>query len=118
MNCDELFAKGKEICSRADFRDYKKRFVIQAIVEGDGGGKFWFEVNEGKANVDKGEKEKWDMRVTVTNENLIAVTEGRLDAKKAFLSGKVKVEGMTKVLELKKIAGILKESYGKTPAMV
>lgn len=68
-----------------------KQFEFQ--LTGDGGGTYTFAVNGKELNVSQGAASNPSLTVTVSKNDLIALTTGKLGAMQAFMTGKIKVKG-------------------------
>jgi putative sterol carrier protein len=67
--------------------------VIQYNITGEGGGKFYVEIENQKCMLEEGEAVNPKLIITVGREDWVAIAEGRLEGQKAFMEGRMKVEG-------------------------
>ena len=67
--------------------------TFQWIITGDGAGVWAFQVVNGTGHLIPGGVEKPDTTFTTSAETWVAIVEGRQDAMKAFMTGKLKVVG-------------------------
>ncbi|MDF0531683.1 SCP2 sterol-binding domain-containing protein [Tsukamurella sp. 8F] len=75
--------------------------TIQWHITDDEQGLWAFEIKDGKGHVIPGGVSEPDTTFTTTSDTWIAIAEGRQDAMKAFLTGKIQVEGdMTLALKV------------------
>lgn len=109
MTYQEIVSKIKELCAGADLGDYKKHLAVEVAIKGEGEGVFYIEAKDGKVNVEPYSYNDRDVRFTATADNFISLAKGELDPVKAFLTGKLKVDGsIDKALEFKKVVEIIK----------
>jgi len=67
--------------------------VYQYDVTGDGGGKWYTVIEDGKLTVEKGEHESPNITITVADQDYIDMVSGKLNGQTAFLTGKLKIKG-------------------------
>lgn len=67
--------------------------TIQYTLTGEGGGDWYVVIAEGTCTVHEGKAEKADVTLTMAAQDFVDIAAGRLDAMKAFMSGKLKVSG-------------------------
>ena len=67
--------------------------TLQWNITGDQAGKWAFKIVNGQGEVIPGGVEKPDVTFTVSDKDWLAITEGKLDAMNAFMTGKLKVTG-------------------------
>lgn len=67
--------------------------TIQWNITGDETGVWAFQIIDGTGHLIPGGVEKPDTTFTVSAKNWTAIAEGKLDAMKAFMTGKLKVTG-------------------------
>ena len=78
--------------------------IVQLNITGTQAGQWNVVVKDGKVNVAKGTHAAPELTVTADTKDVLAVAEGKLDPKIAFMQGKAKVKGdMSEVLELVKV---------------
>lgn len=93
MTYEELVKQVREAYADADASKVKEHLAIQFNVEGEAAGAFFFEVAEGKGMVQPYEYYDRDALVTTKAAVLQDIAAGKLDVVKAFLTGKIKVQG-------------------------
>lgn len=105
MTYNELVETIKSTFESVDVSDIKEHIAYQFNIEGDAEGIFYAEVSDGKVSVEPYEYFDRDVLFILTDEVLLKIMNGKLDAIQAFLTGKLKVEGdMDKALLLQKFA--------------
>lgn len=112
MTYEELVKKVQEAYKDADASKVKEHLAIQFNVEGEAAGAFYLEVAEGEVNVQPYEYYDRDALVITKAAVLEEIASGKLDVVKAFLTGKIKVEGNVGK------AAMLKEIPVKSPVKV
>lgn len=116
MKYEELVKSLKEASEGADASSVKEHIAIQFNVTGEAEGAFYLEIADGKVNIEPYEYYDRDVLVTISEENLIEVFEGKLDFVDAFNEGKLKAEGnLGKALALKEV---LENNAGKKKSVV
>ncbi len=104
MTYQEIVSKVKDLCKDADLGDYKNHLAVEVEIKGEGEGVFYIEAKDGKINVEPYNYNDRDVRLIATADNFIAIAGGKLDPVKAFLSGKLKIDGsMEKASEFQKV---------------
>lgn len=93
MTYEELVKQVQEAYSDADASKVKEHLAIQFNVTGEAAGAFYLEVADGKVNVQPYEYYDRDALVTTKAAVLKDIAAGKLDVVKAFMTGKIKVEG-------------------------
>ena len=93
MTYEELVKQVREAYADADASKVKEHLAIQFNVEGEAAGAFYLEVAEGKVMVQPYEYYDRDALVTTKAAVLQDIAAGKLDVVKAFLTGKIKVQG-------------------------
>ena len=118
MTYEELVKQVQEAYLDADASKVKEHLAIQFNVEGEAAGAFYLEVAEGKVIVQPYEYHDRDALVTTKAAVLQDIAAGKLDVVKAFLTGKIKVDGnVGKAALLKEIpVGAPKEAKKETAA--
>lgn len=91
MTIAELFEAMPGAMNTAAAAGMNKTF--QWNITGDEAGKWAFKVANGTGEVIPGGVEKPDVTFTVSAQDWIAITEGKLDAMNAFMTGKLKTSG-------------------------
>ncbi|MCM1054138.1 MAG: SCP2 sterol-binding domain-containing protein [Bacteroides sp.] len=104
MNYSEIVEKVKAMCNNAELKDYKDHLAVEVAITGEGEGVFYIEVKDGKVNVEPYDYKDRDVRLIASADNFISIAAGKLDPVKAFMTGKLKVDGsIDKALEFKKV---------------
>ncbi|WP_376792795.1 SCP2 sterol-binding domain-containing protein [Thermoflexus sp.] len=67
--------------------------TIQYSLTGEGGGDWYLVIAQGACSVHEGKAEKADVTLTMDAQDFVDIATGKLDAMKAFMSGKLKVSG-------------------------
>lgn len=67
--------------------------VILFDLAGEGGGKWTATLADGKAAVEEGETASPSMTVSMAAQDLVAISNGELNAVAAFMQGRIKVSG-------------------------
>lgn len=93
MTYEELVKQVQEAYLNADASKVKEHLAIQFNVEGEAAGAFYLEVAEGEVIVQPYEYHDRDALVTTKAAVLQDIAAGKLDVVKAFLTGKIKVQG-------------------------
>ena len=111
MKYEELVKSLKDACEGADASSVKEHIAIQFNVTGEAQGAFYLEIADGKVCIEPYEYYDRDVLVTIPEENLIAIFEGKLDFVDAFNEGKLQAEGnLGKALVLK---DVIEKNLGK-----
>ncbi len=78
--------------------------VVLFDVTGDGGGKWYAAIDDGKLDVVNGEPDNPDLTITVKAQDYIDISSGKLNEQLAFMTGKITAKGdMTLAFKLQKI---------------
>ena len=78
--------------------------VIQYNITGEGGGDFYIEIKDGRCKLFEGKAEKAKLIIKANREDWVAISEGKLDGTKAFMEGRMKVEGdMNDLLKMQSV---------------
>lgn len=119
MTYEELVEQVQEAYKDADASKVKEHLAIQFNVVGEAAGAFYLEVADGKVNVQPYEYYDRDALVTTKAAVLEEIAAGKLDVVKAFLTGKIKVEGnvgkaaLLKEIPVKSLEKAEKSAKGK-----
>ncbi len=104
MTYEEIFSKTKDELSAADVSAVKEHLAVEVDITGEGAGAFYIEIKDGKADIQPYEYYDRDCKLITSGESFLEIVNGKLDPKKAVLTGKLKVEGsVEKALEFAKI---------------
>lgn len=78
--------------------------TYQFDLTGDGGGKHYMQIADGNLNIGEGQAEKSNITVTMSANDFIAMTNGKLNPQMAFMSGKLRIAGdMSLALKMQSI---------------
>jgi putative sterol carrier protein len=81
---------------RQSFQAQKAKGVhlkYQWQLSGPKGGEWWIEVKDGKYQMGRGRIDKPDVTFVATDKNWVALSNGSLGGKWAFLTGRLKIRG-------------------------
>ena len=81
---------------RQSFQAQKAKGVhlkYQWQLSGPKGGEWWIEVNDGKYQMGRGKIDKPDVTFVATDKNWVALSDGTLGGKWAYLTGRLKIHG-------------------------
>lgn len=67
--------------------------TIKFVIEGEGGGVFWFKVADGKAEGGKGEPPSANATITQSIDTFRKIQSRQLDPQMAFMQGLLKISG-------------------------
>jgi putative sterol carrier protein len=80
--------------------------VFQFVLEGDAGGSWWIEANDGNGAVHPGTRENPTSTIRMLDEIFVKMTTGELDGTEAYMDGLLTVEGdQGKVMFLPQVFG-------------
>ncbi len=118
MTYEEIFSKTKKELSAAYVSSVKENLAVEVDITGEGAGAFYIEVKDGKADIQPYEYYDRDCKLITSGESFLEIVDGKLDPKKAVLTGKLKVEGsVEKALEFAKVVENRKKAEtAKKPA--
>src|SRR5579864_7366839 len=91
MTVTEIFEAMPGVMNPSAAAGLNKTF--QWNITGDEAGKWAFRVADGIGETIPGGVEKPDVTFTASDKDWIAITEGKLDAMNAFMTGKLRVSG-------------------------
>jgi len=78
--------------------------VYQFDISGDGGGKWYAEVNKGELNVAEGEHENPSITISMLDQDYLDMASGKLHGQTAFMTGRLKIKGdMALAIQMNKI---------------
>lgn len=90
--------------------------AIQVDIVGEGEGAFYVKVNDGTLAIEPYEYYDHDAKLIISGKDCVDLFNGKLDAEKAYKTGKIKVEGnLDSVLKLKDLIPA-KPAAAKKPA--
>ncbi|MGL5258799.1 MAG: SCP2 sterol-binding domain-containing protein [Lachnospiraceae bacterium] len=111
MSYEELIEKIRECFLQADVSGINGHLAYQFNITGEAEGAFYVEVSDGVLSIEPYEYFDRDVLFTTTAQTLLDIVNGNQDAVKAFLEGKLKVEGdFDKALKLQEFSGKPKQS--------
>jgi len=67
--------------------------TIQFNLSGDNGGQWYVAIKDGKADVSKGTAPSANMTLSMSAQDYVDMTMGKLNGQMAFMSGKLKISG-------------------------
>ena len=67
--------------------------TLQWNITGEEAGVWALQINNGEGKIIRGGVEKPDITFTVSDKDWLAITEGKLDAMNAYMTGKLKIVG-------------------------
>lgn len=78
--------------------------IIQYNITGEGGGKFYVEIKNQKCRLEEGEAANPKLIITASREDWIAIAESRLEGQRAYMEGRIMVEGdMNQLLRMQEV---------------
>lgn len=102
MTYQEIFKKVKTALAKADANAVSGKLAIEFDITGEGEGKFYVEVNEGRVNVEPYDYIDNDAKFIASAETLIAVAKGSLKPETAYADGSLAIDGnVGRALEFK-----------------
>ena len=104
MTFFEIFDEVKATFMQADVSDFRGHLALQVNMTGEGEGRFYAELSDGKLNVEPYEYFDRDVLFIIDSKDFLKLVHGKLDLVFAFTVGKLKVEGdLGKALEIQKL---------------
>lgn len=104
MTYEQLVKTLKDNYSNADASSVNDHIALQFNVTGEAEGAFYVEITDGKVNIEPYEYYDRDVLVTVAEEDLLKIFEGKKDFVEAFNAGELRAEGnLIKALALKDV---------------
>ena len=104
MDFWQIFNEVKEAFMKADVSDYQGHLALQVNMTGEGEGKFYAELNNGKLSVEPYEDYDRDVMFTIDSKDFLKLIHGKLDPVFAFTVGKLKIDGdIGKALEIQRL---------------
>ena len=82
--------------------------VFHFDVGGEGGGQYTLKLKDGKLEVEEGLQGEAKCTVKASNENLMGVIDGSVNAVMALMMGKIKIDHQGELLKYAKIFGLMK----------
>jgi putative sterol carrier protein len=78
--------------------------VLQFNISGDGGGKWYATIEGGALSLEEGTADSPAMTMICSDEDLLAMVNGELNAISAFMQGRIKIDGnMSLAMKLQKL---------------
>jgi hypothetical protein len=120
MTYHELVKKVQLALAKADASKIEEHIAVQVNVTGEAEGAFYMEVANGTLYVCPYDYNDRDALLTISGEDILAISEGKITMEKAYEEGKVQVElsnenSLTKLLTLGS-AFPVKKAAAKKPA--
>ncbi len=104
MTYEKIFSEVKKAVKNADVSNIKERLVYQFTITGEGEGKFYAEIDNGKVILEPYDYVDCDAEFISDSATLLKLLRGKADPVMAFTLGKLKVNGnIDKALKLKDI---------------
>ncbi len=104
MTYEQIVDKVRDQFKDADVSRVNEKLAFQFNIIGEGEGKFYVELKEGKLSIEPYEYYDRDCTFICTSDVLFKIISGKLDPVFAFTTGKLKVEGdLGKALKLKEL---------------
>ena len=104
MTFFEIFDEVKATFMQADVSDFRGHLALQVNMTGEGEGRFYAELSDGKLNVEPYEYFDRAVLFIIDSKDFLKLVHGKLDPVFAFTVGKLKVEGdLGKALEIQKL---------------
>ena len=91
MTVAETFEEMPNVFNPAAAQGMNK--TLQWNITGDQAGVWAFQIHNGEGKLIPGGVEKPDITFTISDKDWLAITEGKLDAMSAYMTGKLKVAG-------------------------
>src|SRR6266704_3002014 len=93
--------------------------TIQSDLRGDGGGKWWVKIHDGKAASGKGDPgEPANLTLLADAHDWVKIMSGQMDATAAFMQGKLKIKGdMGLAIKMQTCSGDRARSERKFPGV-
>lgn len=102
MTYQEIFKKVKTSLAKADANSVSGKLAIEFDIIGEGEGKFYVEVNEGKVNVEPYDYIDNDAKLIADADTLIALAKGTIKPETAYADGRLAIDGnVGRALEFK-----------------
>jgi putative sterol carrier protein len=90
---DEVFAEQEATLRAEPQRTQGLDMTFEFDLFGDGGGVWHLEIADGRPAIRRGPARRWDLRVTVSVEDYLAMKEGQVAGRDLFFSGRMHLEG-------------------------
>lgn len=84
MTFFEIFDEVKATFMQADVSDYREHLTLQVNMTGEGEGRFYAELNDGKLNVEPYEYYDRDVLFIIESKEFLKLVHGKLDPMFAF----------------------------------
>ena len=84
---------------------------------GNGAGVWTVDLKNGSGSVSEGKGTKANLTLTISDDNMVKMAEGKLNAQSAFMSGKIKIKGnMGLAMKLNSVMDAVKKHAGAAAA--
>ena len=93
MNYEEVVEEARKLVSKADASGIQDHLAVQFNVTGEGEGKFYLELKDGKVSVEPFDYNDRDILVTADAKSILDMMSGKLDIVNAYLTHKISAEG-------------------------
>ncbi|MGN0643014.1 MAG: SCP2 sterol-binding domain-containing protein [Huintestinicola sp.] len=110
MTYEEIFEKSKKYVLDSAPEGLEGHLAVQVNIIGEGEGRFYIELLNGKVYVEPYEYYDRDCIFIVSGDDFLAMCSGDLDPVEAFTKGKLKIDGsIDKALEFSRIVEAAKK---------
>jgi putative sterol carrier protein len=104
MTFEEMFSVVKQTLVQADLSQVHTNLAVQVNITGQGAGVFYAALQNGHLSVQPKPYRGYDVKLTASANDFIAMLQGRLNVVGAFTSGRLRIDGnFKKAMELKQI---------------
>lgn len=93
MTYDDIYKKVKAALAKADANAVYGKMAIEFDVTGEGEGKFYVLVNEGKVYVEPYDYVDNDAKFIADAKTIIGIAEGKIKPETAYSTGSLKIDG-------------------------
>jgi putative sterol carrier protein len=93
MNYEEVVEEARKLVSKADASGIQDHLAVQFNVTGEGEGKFYLELKDGKVSVEPFDYNDRDILVTADAKSILDMMSGKLDIVNAYFTHKISAEG-------------------------
>eukprot|EP00750_Incisomonas_marina_P008096 INCI15224.1.p2 GENE.INCI15224.1~~INCI15224.1.p2 ORF type:complete len:111 (+),score=40.28 INCI15224.1:103-435(+) len=106
---DALFKQMQEAVAKDGKALVKKvKGVYQFIIKG--GNNWIVDLKNGEGKVEQGKAKKANCTITISDEDFVALADGKLNPQQAFMSGKIKLKGnMALAMKLQQVIDATKK---------
>lgn len=104
MTFEEMFLVVKQTLVQTDLSHVQTNLAVQVDILGEGAGIFYVALQNGHLSVQPKPYRGYDVKLTASANDFIAIMQKRLDVIAAFTSGRLRIDGnFKKAMELKEI---------------